>query len=149
MPYGRAFACRRRGFYQPSSLSLQIRIGTKFTFFPIARTTRDAIYIQGHVLRPGRYSLQQGMKLPDLIGSTKIAPELLPTMQKSSGYPPDLIRAWKVSIHRGSANPASAPKLQPLDTVRVFSRYIRASAGSLDWREVRELENTALRVKRT
>ena len=44
--------------------SFAIRDGDQVHIFPIAPYNEDAIYIQGHVLRPGRYSYKAGMKLP-------------------------------------------------------------------------------------
>ena len=47
--------------------------------FPIASYNEDAIYLQGHVLRPGRYSYKPGMKLTDLISSyADLLPEPAP-----------------------------------------------------------------------
>ena len=40
--------------------------------FPIAEFNRDAVYLEGHVLRAGRYAYKPGMKLTDLISSTTI-----------------------------------------------------------------------------
>jgi len=106
--------------------ALKINDGDEVHIFPIAPYNEDAIYLQGHVLRPGRFSYKQGMNLSDLIGSYK---DLLP--EPASHYaeiirlnPPDFhpsVESFDLSA--ALANPASGPKLQPLDTVRVFSRY--------------------------
>jgi len=106
--------------------SFDIRDGDEVHIFPIAPYNEDAIYVQGHVLRPGRYSYNQGMKLSDLIASYK---DLLP--EPASHYaeivrlnPPDF-RPSVESFDLSAAleNPTSAPKLEPLDTLRIFSRY--------------------------
>jgi len=55
--------------------SFKIKDGDEIHIFPIAPYNEDAIYVQGHVLRPGRYSYKEGMKISDLIGSYK---DLLP-----------------------------------------------------------------------
>jgi len=52
--------------------AFKVHDGDEVHIFPIAPYNEDAIYIQGHVLRPGRYSYKQGMSLSDLIGSLKI-----------------------------------------------------------------------------
>jgi protein involved in polysaccharide export with SLBB domain len=106
--------------------SFKIHDGDEVHIFPIAPYNEDAIYVRGHVLRPGRYSYKQGMKLPDLIGSYK---DLLP--EPAAHYaeivrlnPPDFrpsVESFDLSA--ALADPASAPKLQPLDTVRIFSRF--------------------------
>jgi protein involved in polysaccharide export with SLBB domain len=49
--------------------AFQIRDGDQIHIFPIAAYNEDSIYLQGHVLRPGRYSYKPGMKLTDLISS--------------------------------------------------------------------------------
>jgi protein involved in polysaccharide export with SLBB domain len=106
--------------------AFKINDGDEVHIFPIAPYNEDAIYVQGHVLRPGRYSYKQGMSLSDLIGSYK---DLLP---EPAPHYAEIVRLNAPDFHpsvesfdltAALANPASAPKLQPLDTVRVFSRY--------------------------
>jgi protein involved in polysaccharide export with SLBB domain len=106
--------------------AFKIQDGDQIHIFPIAPYNEMAIYLQGHVLRPGRYSYKDGMKLTDLIVSYK---DLLP--EPAGKYaeivrlnPPDYrpsVESFDLSA--ALANPAAAPKLQPLDTVRIFSRY--------------------------
>jgi protein involved in polysaccharide export with SLBB domain len=120
----------------------KISDGDEVHIFPIAPYNEDAIYVQGHVQRPGRYSYKQGMSLSDLIGSYK---DLLP--EPAAHYaeivrlnPPDFHPSVEsFDLTAALANAASAPKLQPLDTVRVFSRYDFEQAPEL-WigGEVRE-----------
>lgn len=116
----------------PSQLaSFRVQDGDEIHIFPIAPYNQDTIYLQGHVLRPGRYSYRDGMKLTDLVASYK---EILP--EPSAHYaeiirlnPPDL-RPSVVSFDLAAAmqDPATAPALQPLDTVRIFSRFDFESA---------------------
>ena len=111
----------------PSQLaSFRIQDGDEIHIFPIAPYNQDTIYLQGHVLRPGRYSYRDGMKLTDLIASYK---EILP--EPAAHYaeiirlnPPDF-HPSVVSFDLAAAmkDPTMAPALQPLDTVRVFSRF--------------------------
>ena len=111
----------------PSQLaSFRIQDGDEIHIFPIAPYNQDTIYLQGHVLRPGRYSYRDGMTLTDLIASYK---EILP--EPAAHYaeiirlnPPDF-RPSVVSFDLAAAmkDPTTAPQLQPLDTVRVFSRF--------------------------
>jgi len=111
----------------PSQLaSFRIQDGAEIHIFPIAPYNQDTIYLQGHVLRPGRYSYRDGMKLTDLLASYK---EILPEPAAHYGEiirlnPPDF-RPSVVSFDLAAAmkDPTTAPLLQPLDTVRVFSRY--------------------------
>ena len=106
--------------------AFKINDGDEVHIFPIAPYNEDAIYLQGHVLRPGRFSYKQGMNLSDLIGSYKdLLPEPAPHYAEIIRLnPPDFhpsVESFDLSA--ALANPASGPKLQPLDTVRVFSRY--------------------------
>src|SRR2546429_576243 len=106
--------------------AFKINDGDEVHIFPIAPYNEDAIYIQGHVLRPGRYSYKQGMSLSDLIGSYKdLLPEPAPHYAEIVRLnPPDFHPSVEsFDLTAALANPASAPKLQQLDTVRVFSRY--------------------------
>ncbi len=115
----------------PSSVNQQlqdfkIRGGDQIHLFPIAAYNEDAIYLQGHVLRPGRYSYKKDMKLTDLISSYG---DLLPEPAPHYGEiirlnPPDFHPSVEsFDLAAALATPASAPTLHPLDTVRVFSRY--------------------------
>jgi protein involved in polysaccharide export with SLBB domain len=106
--------------------SFRVNDGDEIHIFPIAPYNEDAIYLQGHVLRPGRYSYKQGMNMSDLIGSYK---DLLP--EPAAHYaeivrlnPPDFHPSVEsFDLTAALSNPVSGPKLQPLDTVRIFSRY--------------------------
>lgn len=106
--------------------AFKIRDGDQVHIFPIAAYNEDAIYLQGHVLRPGRYSYKQGMKLTDLISSySDLLPEPAPHYAEiirlnAPDFHPSI---ESFDISSALANPASAPALRPLDTVRIFSRY--------------------------
>jgi polysaccharide export outer membrane protein len=94
--------------------------------FPIARFNQDAVYLQGHVLRQGRYSYKPGMKLTDLVSSyADLLPEPATTYAEIIRLNPPDYRPSVESFELGKvlASPASAPRLQPLDTVRIFGRY--------------------------
>jgi protein involved in polysaccharide export with SLBB domain len=103
-----------------------VRDRDEIHIFPIATFNQDAVYLRGHVLRQGRYSYKPGMRVTDVISSYA---DLLP--EPSTKYAeiihltlPDF-RPKVESFDLGAAlaNPATAPKLQPLDTVRIYSRY--------------------------
>ena len=106
--------------------SFQIQDGDKIRIFPIAPYSQDAVYLEGHVIRPGKYSFRDGMRVTDLIGSYK---DLLP--EPASGYgeiirlsPPDfrpMVQSFDLA--KAMADPGTAPVLQPLDTVQIFGRY--------------------------
>jgi polysaccharide biosynthesis/export protein len=104
----------------------KIQDGDQIHIFPIAPYNEQAIYLQGHVLRPGRYSYRDGMRLKDLVASYS---DLLP--EPAGNYaeivrlnPPDFrpsVESFNLSA--ALASPEASPKLQPLDTVRIFSRF--------------------------
>jgi protein involved in polysaccharide export with SLBB domain len=106
--------------------SFQIQDGDKIRIFPIAPYTQDAVYLEGHVVRPGKYSYHEGMRVTDLISSYK---DLLPEPALQYG---EIIRlslpdyrpaVQSFSVADALANPAKAPELKPLDTVQFFGRY--------------------------
>jgi polysaccharide biosynthesis/export protein len=107
-------------------VSFKVQDGDEIHIFPIAQYNQDTIYLQGHVLRPGRYSFHDGMKLTDLVTNYK---DILPEPAAHYGEiirinPPDF-HPTVVSFDLAAAmtDPASSPQLQPLDTVRLFSRF--------------------------
>ena len=106
--------------------SFKIQDGDEIHIFPIAQYNQDTIYLQGHVQRPGRYSYHEKMKLTDLVASYK---DILPEPAAHYG---EIIRLSAPDFHptvvsfdlaAAMADPSSAPVLQPLDTVRIFSRF--------------------------
>ncbi|MGB7434310.1 MAG: SLBB domain-containing protein [Candidatus Acidiferrum sp.] len=110
----------------PQLSSFKVQDGDEIHIFPIAPYNQDEIYLQGHVLRPGRYSYRTGMKLTDLVTSYK---DILPEPAAHYGEiirldPPDF-HPTVVSFDLAAAlkDPATAPALEPLDTVRIFSRF--------------------------
>jgi protein involved in polysaccharide export with SLBB domain len=106
--------------------SFKIQDGDIIHIFPIAPYNESAIYLQGHVMRPGRYSFTDGMKITDLISSYS---DLLP---EPAAHYAEIVRLNAPDFHPtvesfdlGAAlkDPSTAPKLQRLDTVRIFSRF--------------------------
>ncbi len=106
--------------------AVKIEDGDEIHIFPIAAYNESAIYLQGHVQRPGRYSYREGMKLTDIVASYG---DLLP---EPAGHYAEIVRLnapdFRPSVESfdlaaALANPAESPKLQTLDTVRIFSRY--------------------------
>jgi polysaccharide export outer membrane protein len=106
--------------------SFKIQDGDVVNIFPIAPYNQAAVYLEGHVLRPGKYSYQPGMRLTDLVSSYK---DLLPQPAGNYGEiirlnPPDdhpSVVAFR--LDQVLAHPAEAPVLEPMDTVRIFSAF--------------------------
>jgi polysaccharide export outer membrane protein len=106
--------------------AFEIHDGDRVRIFPIAPYNQDAIYLEGHVLRPGRYSFRAGMRVTDVIASYQ---ELLP--EPATKYA-EIIRLNAPDFHpsvesfdlaEALANPEQAPALKAMDTLRIFSRY--------------------------
>ncbi|HWZ55434.1 MAG TPA: SLBB domain-containing protein [Verrucomicrobiae bacterium] len=106
--------------------SFAIQDGDRIRIFPIAPYNEDAIYLEGHVVRPGRYSYRPGLRVTDVIASYK---DLLP--EPAAQYA-EIIRLHAPDFHpvvesfdlaAALNDPAEAPALQAMDTVRIFSRF--------------------------
>jgi polysaccharide biosynthesis/export protein len=106
--------------------AFEIQDGDRIRIFPIASYNQDAIYLDGHVIRPGRYSYRENMRVTDVISSYK---DLLP--EPAANYaeiirlnPPDFHPTVEsFDLADTFANPSQAPVLHPMDTVRIFSRF--------------------------
>ncbi len=131
----------------PASISKQldsfrIEDGDKIRIFPIAPYNQDTVYLEGHVLRPGQYSYHKGMRVTDLFSSYK---DLLP--EPAAQYA-EIIRlsapdyrpvVESFDLADALSHPGSAPLLDPLDTVQVFSRYDFENPPTVSvWGDVRE-----------
>jgi polysaccharide export outer membrane protein len=121
--------------------AFQIQDGDRVRIFPIAPYNQDAVYLEGHVLRPGRYSYSDNMRVSDLFSSYK---DLLPEPATSYGEiirlnPPDYHPTVEsFDLAQAITNPATAPVLEPMDTVRVFGRYDFENAPTVSvWGDVR------------
>jgi polysaccharide biosynthesis/export protein len=106
--------------------SFEIRDGDRVRIYPIAPYNQDTVYLEGHVVRPGRYSFRAGMRVTDVISQYK---DLLP--QPATQYaeiirlnPPDFHPSVvSFNLADALANPSQAPVLHPMDTVQIFSRF--------------------------
>jgi len=106
--------------------AFEIQDGDRIRIFPIVPYNQDTIYVEGHVVRPGRYSFRADMRVTDVLSSYK---DLLP--EPATQYA-EIIRLNAPDFHpsvesfdlaAAIANPAQAPVLQAMDTVRIFSRF--------------------------
>jgi protein involved in polysaccharide export with SLBB domain len=106
--------------------SFEIQDGDRIRIFPIAPYNQDVIFVEGHVVRPGRYSYRPGMRFTDVLSSYK---DLLP--EPAAQYA-EIIRLNAPDFHPtvesfrladALGDPAHSPVLQAMDTVRIFSRF--------------------------
>lgn len=106
--------------------AFKIQDGDKIRIFPIAPYNQGAVYLEGHVIRPGKYSFKQGMRVTDLIASYR---DLLPEPALQYGeiirlsLPDYRPQVQSFSVAEALADPKNAPELDPLDTVQIFGRY--------------------------
>src|SRR6202522_1850209 len=120
----------------------EIRDADRIRVFPIAPYNQDAIYLDGHVLRPGRYSYRKDMHVTDVVASFK---DLLP---EPAGSYAEIIRLNAPDFHptvisfnlsEALADSAHSPELRPMDTIRIFSRFdFEAPPAVSVWGDVRE-----------
>jgi protein involved in polysaccharide export with SLBB domain len=99
--------------------------GDRIRILPIGPSTQDAVYLEGHVLRSGRYSYKAGMRVTDLFSSyNDLMPEPDSYAEIIRLVPPDFHpEVESFDLAAALAKPAASPKLDPLDTVRIYSRY--------------------------
>lgn len=104
--------------------SFSVKDGDRIRVAAILPYSESAIYVQGHVARPGKYAYYEGMQLRDVLRNYQ---DLLPEPAAAGDIvrlvPPDLhpetIQFDLADVLIGNSNVA----LQPFDTVRIFGRY--------------------------
>jgi protein involved in polysaccharide export with SLBB domain len=101
-----------------------VRDGDRIRIAPILPYSQRAIYLEGHVVRPGRLPYTEGMRLGDVLHSYQdMLPEPAAHGEIVRLVPPDLhaeaIDFDVPEVLIGNAN----INLQPFDTIRIFGRY--------------------------
>jgi protein involved in polysaccharide export with SLBB domain len=102
----------------------QVEDGDRISIEPILPYSQQAIYLAGHVVRPGRLPYSDGMRLSDVLHSYRdMLPEPAARGEIVRLVPPDL-HAETVDFNVpdvliGNAN----IDLRPFDTIRIFGRY--------------------------
>jgi len=101
-----------------------VKDGDRVVVAPILPYSEKAIYLAGHVVRPGKLPYRDGMKLSDAIHSYQ---DLLPEPSEHGEIirlmPPDL-RPVAIDFSVTDVLGGSAPIfLQPFDTIRIRGRY--------------------------
>jgi protein involved in polysaccharide export with SLBB domain len=84
----------------------------------------QAIYLEGHVFRPGKYSYRDGMTIGDLLHSYQdVMPEPADHAELVRLQPPDF-RPETISFSLPDVLIGNdSIKLEPFDLIRIFSRY--------------------------
>ena len=101
-----------------------IQDGDRVSVAPILPYSERTIYIEGHVVRPGRFPYRDDMKLSDIIRSYQ---DLLPEPADRGVIirlmPPDL-RAEAIDFNVPDVVAGNEQiHLQPFDTIRILGRY--------------------------
>ncbi|MGB8479624.1 MAG: SLBB domain-containing protein [Acidobacteriaceae bacterium] len=104
--------------------AFQVQDGDRIRVEPILPYSERAIYLEGHVVRPGRLPYTDGMRLSDVLRSYRdMLPEPAAHGEIVRLVPPDLhaetIDFNVPDVLIGNAN----VDLQPFDTIRIFGRY--------------------------
>ncbi len=101
-----------------------VQDGDRIHVAPIAPYSERVVYLEGHVVRPGRHPFREGMRLSDLLQSYgDLLPEPAAHGEIIRLVPPDLhaetIDFDLPDVMVGNGN----LPLQPFDTIRVLGRY--------------------------
>jgi protein involved in polysaccharide export with SLBB domain len=85
---------------------------------------QDAVYLEGHVYRPGKYPYKDGMTITDLLHSYQdVMPEPSDHAELVRLLPPDFRpETTSFNLHDALVGNDSFP-LEPFDSIRVFGRY--------------------------
>ena len=108
-----------------NSLStFEIRDGDRIHIAAIAPYSERVIYVEGHVVRPGRHPFRDGMRISDVLQSYQdLLPEPAARAEIVRLVPPDLhvvtieFNVPDALIGNGNVY------LQPFDTIRILGRY--------------------------
>ena len=101
-----------------------VKDGDRISVQPVLPYSQRAIYLAGHVVRPGRLAYTDGMRLSDVLRSYRdLLPEPATEGEIVRLVPPDLhaeaIDFNVPDVLIGNAN----VDLRPFDTIRIFGRY--------------------------
>jgi protein involved in polysaccharide export with SLBB domain len=101
-----------------------IQDGDRISVAPILPYSERAIYVEGHVVRPGKFPYRDDMKLSDVLRSYQdLLPEPADRGEIIRLVPPDL-RAEAINFNIPDVLAGNEQiRLQPFDTIRVLGRY--------------------------
>jgi protein involved in polysaccharide export with SLBB domain len=104
--------------------AFQIKDGDRIHIAPIAPYSERVIYLEGHVVRPGRHPYREGMHLSDVLKSYQdLLPEPAAQGEIIRLVPPDL-HAQTIEFDVPEALIGNGNlSLQPFDTIRILGRY--------------------------
>jgi protein involved in polysaccharide export with SLBB domain len=102
----------------------RVQSGDDVVISQILPYNQQAVYLAGHVFRPGKYAYREGMTVADLLHSYQdVMPEPADHVElvrlQAPDYRPETISLSLADILAGN----DTMLLQPFDLVRIFSRY--------------------------
>ncbi len=109
---------------QDAVAAFQVKDGDRIRIAPILPYSQRAIYLEGHVVRPGRLPYTDGMRLSDVLHSYQdVLPEPATHGEIIRLVPPDL-HAETIEFNVPEALIGNVSlDLQPFDTIRILGRY--------------------------
>ncbi len=104
--------------------AFRVKDGDRIQVEPILPYSQSAVYLAGHVVRPGRLPYTEGMRLSDVLRSYQdILPEPSERGEIVRLVPPDL-HAETIDFNVSDVLIGNANfDLRPFDTIRIFGRY--------------------------
>ena len=106
--------------------AFEVRDGDRIKISPILPYADKTVYLAGHVVRPGKFAYQDGMKITDIIKSYS---DLMPEPYKRHAEivrlnPPDFTpTVLAFNLENALAGKDQDIPLRPFDTIRVFGRF--------------------------
>jgi protein involved in polysaccharide export with SLBB domain len=109
---------------EKSMADFYVQDGDRVVVSPILPYNESAVYLEGHVFRPGKYPFREGMTVNELLHSYQdLLPEPADRAEIIRLTAPDL-RPTTIEFELPDVLVGDDPiLLQPFDVVRVFSRY--------------------------
>jgi protein involved in polysaccharide export with SLBB domain len=109
---------------QASIAAFAVKDGDRVRVSEVAPFSQRAVYLEGHVVRPGRLAYRDGMELKDVLQSYQdLLPEPAARGEIVRLVAPDL-HAETIEFDLGDALIGNVQiALQPFDTIRVLGRY--------------------------
>ncbi len=101
-----------------------VKDGDRIYIEPILPYSARVVYLEGHVVRPGRLPFSDGMRLSDALQSYR---DMLPEPADHG----EIVRLVSPDLHAETTefsvsdvlNGSTDPPLQPFDTIRILGRY--------------------------
>jgi len=104
--------------------AFRVQDGDRVLIAPILPYNEQVVFLEGHVIRPGRYAYHDGMKVSELLGSYQVVmPEPDERAEivrlRAPDYRPETLPFSLAGVLKGN----EVIGLEPFDVVRVLGRY--------------------------